>query len=274
MTPARKKATALLLAATLAAGCSGGLHPYHPNLYSVDGEIRLGKQLSRQVEQEMHVLHHTTLTRTVDEIGERLLAAAGPAFRRFPYSFKVVDSPEVNAFALPGGPIYVNMGLVEMVDSEDELAAVIAHEMSHVAARHATEMLTTQNLTNLALLVAISVIPVAIPPIALEGTRLAYVLGLLHYSRGKESEADRLGLQLMTAAGYDPAAMGTLFEKLAAQRRSMPSLVERMFSSHPLSEDRLREVRRYVAAHPHPATSTQKAASSPFAMVKEMFARD
>src|SRR5207244_2105149 len=145
-------------------GCAG-VHPYHPNFYSVDGDIRLGQQLQKEVESEVTLLRLSALTQLVNSIGQRLQESApDPAFKLFPYSFRVVDSPEVNAFALPGGPIYINSALIELCDTEDQLASVIGHEMGHVAARHATEMLTTQNLTQLALIAAVSVIPVPVPP--------------------------------------------------------------------------------------------------------------
>jgi len=160
-------------------------------------------------------------------------------------------------------------------DTEDELASVMAHEMSHVAARHATEMLTTQNLSQLAIIAAISVIPIPIPPIAWEGAKLGYVLTLLRYSRGKEAEADRLGLRLMNAAGYDPTAMASVFRKLSEQQRSLPSVVERFISSHPLSEDRMRDAERRAAELERPAATAVAAASpSTFPQVKMMFAKD
>ena len=266
---------ALAAALLLVLGCAG-VHPYHPNFYSVDGDIRLGQQLQKEVESEVTLLRLSALTQLVNSIGQRLQESApDPAFRLFPYSFRVVDSPEVNAFALPGGPIYINSALIELCDTEDQLASVIGHEMGHVAARHATEMLTTQNLTQLALIAAVSVIPVPVPPIAWEGTKLGYVLGLLRYSRGKEAEADHLGLELMNAAGYDPNEMAVVFGRLAEQQHSLPSVVERFFSSHPLSENRMRDAERRAAALPRPPNApVATARSSTFSEVNLMFAKD
>jgi len=265
-----------VLALAMLAGCAG-VHPYHPNFYSIDGDIRLGQQLQKEVDGDVTQLRLSALTQMVNGIGSRLRDASGanPAFRLFPYTFHVVDSPEVNAFALPGGPIYVNTALIEMCDTEDQLAAVLAHEMSHVAARHTTEMLTTQNLTELALIAAVSVVPVPIPPIAWEGTKLGYVLGLLKYSRGKEAEADHLGLELMYQAGYDPNEMAVVFRKLSEQQRSLPSVVERFFSSHPLSEDRMHDAERRAAALPRPADAPVATAhASTFSQVNLMFTKD
>ena len=268
------KAAALpLLLVTL--GCAG-VHRYHPNFYSVDGDIRLGQQLSKEVDSDVTLLRLSALTQMVNTIGNRLREASpNQAFRLFPYTFHVVDSPEVNAFALPGGPVYVNSALIELCDTEDQLAAVLAHEMSHVAARHATEMLTTQNLTQMALIAVVSVIPVPVPPIAWEGAKLGYVLGLLKYSRGKEEEADHLGLELMNAAGYEPGEMAVVFGLLAEQQHSLPSVVERFFSSHPLSEDRMRDAERRAAALPRPANApVATARPSTFSEVNLMFAKD
>jgi beta-barrel assembly-enhancing protease len=264
-----------VLLLVLTTSCAG-VHRYHPNFYSIDGDIRLGEQLSKEVETEMTILRLSALTQLVNNVGARLREASPyPAFRLFPYTFHVVDSPEVNAFALPGGPVYVNSGLIELCDTEDQLAAVLAHEMSHVAARHATEMLTTENITQLALIAAVSVVPVPIPPIAWEGTKLGYVLGLLKYSRGKESEADHLGLEVMNAAGYDPTEMAIVFRKLSEQQRSLPSVVERFFSTHPLSEDRMRDAERRAASLPRPANAPVATAhASTFSQVNLMFAKD
>jgi predicted Zn-dependent protease len=271
-TPTRAFSALLLAAAT---GCAG-IHPFHPNFYSVDGDIRLGQAIGKEVEQELVLLRLSALTQLVNRVGTRLQESAKePAFKLFPYSFHVVDDSEVNAFALPGGPVYINTGIIDLCETEDELAAVIGHEMSHVAARHATEMLTTTNLTEFALIAAVSVIPVPVPPVAWEGTKLAYVLGLLKYSRGKEAEADRLGLTLMNDAGYDPSAMANVFRKLSEQQRSLPTVVERFVSDHPLSENRMRDAEQLAAKLPRPADApVVTATSSSFAQVKLMFAKD
>jgi predicted Zn-dependent protease len=264
-----------LLVAALLVSCAG-VHRYHPNFYSIDGDIRLGEQLAKEVDTEVTLLRHAALQKLVNTIGKRLQEASPePAFRLFPYSFHVVDTPEINAFALPGGPIYVNTGIIELCDTEDQLASVIAHEMSHVAARHATEMLTTQNVTQLAIMAAISVIPVPIPPIAWEGAKLGYVLALLRYSRGKEDEADRLGLQLMHSAGYDATEMASVFRKISEQQRSLPSIVERFVSSHPLTDSRVRAVEHRAASLPRrQGAPVVTADSSVFSQVQLMFAKD
>lgn len=266
----------LVMGAVLIGGCTrGGIHRWHPNWYSLDQDIRLGERLSKDVEEEITVLRHASLRQLLEGMGQRLLTAPpDPAFLNFPYSFKAVDSPEINAFALPGGPIYVNSGLITLLDSEDQLAAVIAHEMSHVAARHTTEMLTTVNASNFLLLVAFTVVPVPIPTVGFEGARLAYILGLLKYSRGKEREADELGAQLMWSAGYDPQQMVTVFRRLQEERERAPSLFERLFSSHPASGDRVEDVQTQVALLGPPPTPQDLQPTVPYGQIREMFAKD
>jgi predicted Zn-dependent protease len=270
----RPLAVALLGMLTFTACTAGGVHRWHPNWYSLNQDIALGRRLTKQVEEEVSILRHTMLTQLLDGIGERLLSnPPHPAFRNFPYTFKAVDSPEINAFALPGGPIYVNSGIVTLLETEDQLASVLAHEMSHVAARHATEMLTTIQASNLLLIIAFSVIPTAVPPVALEGTRLAYLLSVLRYSRSKEEEADELGLHLMWTAGYDPREMAAVFRRFDEQRQALPTLLEALLSSHPLSSDRVHEAETRAEAlgpPPEPAASW----SVPYGQVRAMFAKD
>lgn len=272
----RRRARPFLVLLLAGAAACAGVHKFHPNFYSVDGDIRLGQAIAKEVDQELVLLRLSALTQLVNRVGTRLQeSATEPAFKLFPYSFHVVDDSEVNAFALPGGPVYINTGIIDLCESEDQLAAVVGHEMGHVAARHATEMLTTTNLTEFALIAAVSVIPVPVPPIAWEGTKLAYVLGLLKYSRGKEAEADRLGLALMNDAGYDPTEMAAVFRKLTEQQRSLPTVVERFVSNHPLSEDRMVTAERLAAKLPRRAGApVVTAPSSTFAQVKLMFAKD
>lgn len=269
-------AATILLVALAPACTGGGIHRWHPNWYSRGQDIRLGERWSTQVEEEVTLLRHASLTQLLDGIGQRLLAdPPHAAFRNFPYSFKAVDSSEINAFALPGGPIYVNTALIATAESEAQLAGVIAHEMTHVAARHATEMLTTANATGLLLMVALSVIPVGVPPLGVEGARLAHVLGLLQYSRSKESEADTLGAELMWRAGYDPREMADIFRRFEEERRTEPTVVERLISSHPVTGDRIDAIEAQSARlGPPPAPATQPPAVVPYGQVQSMFAKD
>lgn len=265
----------LVASALLLAGCfkTTGVNRYQPNLYSVDQEVGLGREMSKAIEQEMTIVRHHQLTQLVQQIGDRLQrAAVEPEFRDYPFTFKVVDSSEVNAFSLPGGPIYVNLGLVELADDEEELAGVIAHEMSHVAARHATERVTTMQLSQLALMAVLTTVGGG-PYLAMEGGRLGYVLGILKYSRGMESEADEMAVRTMARAGYDPMGMVVMFEKLAAQRLTEPVLLERLMASHPMPDDRVAAVKALIVAQGAVA-ATEDRTRSVFAKVKVPFEKD
>jgi predicted Zn-dependent protease len=267
------KRAALVLLSVWIAGCfrTTGLNRYQPNMYSVDNEVGMGQAMSKEVEKEMALVRHHRLTQLVQGIGQRLAEnAESPEFKLYPYTFKVVDSSEVNAFSLPGGPVYVNLGLVELAETEDELAAVIAHEMGHVAARHATEQMTTQDLTQLALLVTFST--VGLPPLAIEGTRLGLVLGLLRYSRGMETEADRLSLELLKSAGFDPHAMATMLQHIQDERRAEPMLLERWMSSHPLPDERVQAIKAELPEEPEDRMSHP--ASAPFERLKVLLVKD
>src|SRR5262245_52303400 len=263
--------TALVM---LATGCfrTTGLNRFQPNMYSVDQEVGMGRQMSKEVEKETTLVRHHALTQLVQGIGQRLQEHSNrPEFLLYPYTFKVVDSSEVNAFSLPGGPIYVNMGLVELADNEDELAAVIAHEMGHVAARHATEQMTTVQLSQLAMFVTLSAIG-GLPPIAMEGTRLAYILGVLRYGRGMESEADQLGLELMESAGFDPRGMEAMLKHIQEERREDPIMIERLLSSHPLPDERIAAVQDALPKDPEDRRS--RLPSPSFERMKILFVKD
>jgi predicted Zn-dependent protease len=267
------KRSAALLLLLAAAGCfrTTGLNRFQPNLYSVDQEVGLGQQMSKEVEKEVTLVRHHGLGLLVQGIGQRLVEhAVRPEFRLYPYTFKVVDSPEVNAFSLPGGPVYLDMGMVELAENEDELAAVIAHEMGHVAARHATEQMTTLQLSQMAMFITLSAVG-GVSPIALEGTRLGYILGILRYSRGMESEADDLGLELMKSAGYDPRGILGVLGHIEEERRSDPVLLERLLSSHPLPDDRIRALEGRIGEE---EDRTRSHESPSFARTKLLFAKD
>jgi predicted Zn-dependent protease len=268
------KRIAIIALVLFAPGCfrTTGLNRFQPDMYSVDQEVGMGRAMSKEVEKETTLLRHHALTQLVQGIGQRLLEHSDrPEFRLYPYTFKVVDSSEVNAFSLPGGPIYVNMGLVELAENEDELAAVIAHEMGHVAARHATEQMTTLQLSQLAMFITLSAVP-ALPPIAMEGTRLAYILGILHYGRGMESEADQLGLELMESAGFDPRGMTAMLKHIQDERREDPLMLERLLSSHPLPDERIQAVEAELPKEPEDRRSRGPSAS--FERMKVLFVKD
>jgi predicted Zn-dependent protease len=157
---------------------------------------------------------------------------------KVPFTIKVIDSDEVNAFALPGGFFYVNKGLLLAADNEAELAGVMAHEIAHVAARHAVENQKKAELTQYAILIPSIIFGGGIGQLIYQGGGFAALLGFMRFSRGAEEEADKLGVQYMYAAGYDPTAMATMFEKLEAKNKKKPGFVSKLFSTHPAPPDR------------------------------------
>jgi hypothetical protein len=184
---------------------------------------------------------------------------------KIPFTIKVVDEEVVNAFALPGGFLYVNRGLIEAAENEAEVAGVMAHEIAHVTARHGVEQQSKAQFFNYA----------SIPLIFLGGVGgyaiqsvvgLVVPLGFLKFSRGAEKEADRLGAQYMWASGYDPNALITFFEKLQGSEKRKPGTLEKLFSTHPMTGDRITEVQKLIARFPE--KNEYALSSSDFEQVK------
>ncbi len=233
--------------ALFATGCETmGVNVGQINLISPEEEVQLGKNVATEVEKEQRVLQNPALTSYVNEIGRRIVAQTGRT--DIPYTFKIIDNDkEVNAFSLPGGPVYVNSALLKYADNEAELAAVIGHEVAHVVARHATEQMTKAFGFQLLAEVALGQNPNAA---AKMGADIAGSLGMLKFSRNDELEADRLGLHYMFNAGYSPNAMTTFLEKLGKLEKERPGSVTTLFSSHPMSQQRVDAVRSEIALLP------------------------
>lgn len=234
-----KRSTALAVTFTmlLALGCgSGGGGDF--NLISVEEEWQLGNQLAQQVASEVRLSNDAALNEYVSSVGRRLVAQTPAPYNQLPWDFHVVVDPSVNAFAIPGGHVYVNTGLIATAGNASELAGVVAHEISHVVARHSTEQISRQyGLSILAGLV------LGQNPSELSQLAAQIVAGgaVARFSRDAEREADKLGIGLMASAGFNPNGMVTMFQKLLAQQQSEPSRVEQFFSTHPLTEDRVRD---------------------------------
>lgn len=211
---------------------------------SQEKEVGMGRQIAMQVEQEVKFVDDPIITEYVNRVGQNLVLHSDA---KIPFTIKVIDSDEVNAFALPGGFFYVNKGLILAADNEAEIAGVMAHEIAHVAARHAMENNGKGTLLNYGMLAGIIFGgPIASTVLQNAGGILGG-LAMLKFSRGAEHEADRLGVQYMYAAGYDPLAMATMFEKLAALNKKKPNTLTKLFSSHPQSLDRREAVLGLVA---------------------------
>lgn len=206
------------------------------NFYSVDKEIAMGRQIAEQAEQELRLVNDPVVTEYVNRVGQNLVRNSDA---KVPFTIKVVDSGEINAFALPGGFFYVNTGLILAADNEAELAGVMAHEIAHVAARHATHNMTRRDLFNM-LSVPMVFVGGPIGVAVREATEMAMPLSYMKFSRDAEREADLLGMEYSYATGYDPAAVVSLFEKLAAQEKKKKGFLARAFDSHPMTSERVR----------------------------------
>src|SRR5689334_12989348 len=205
------------------------------NFYSLEKEIALGKQLAQEVERQAKIIDDPVIAEYVNRVGQNLVRNSDA---KVPFTIKVLDSEEVNAFALPGGFFFVNSGLILKADNESELAGVMAHEIAHVAARHGTRQATRGTIINYA----------SIPLIFMggwtgyairQGAGLAIPLGFLTFSRGFEKEADFLGLQYLYKTGYDPTAFVDFFEKIQSMEKKKPGSISKVFSTHPMTDDRI-----------------------------------
>ena len=237
-------ALALLLAPLV--GCaSSGVNKGQFNLISIEDEWQLGNQLAVDLARQLRLVSDPVAQEYVDSVGRRVVAQTEMA--NLPWHFHIVDDAEINAFAIPGGHVYVNRGLIEKSPNLAAFTGALAHEISHVVARHSTEQLSKAYGIE-----AIGGAVLGQNPAVYEQI-LASILAqgaMARFSRSAESEADRLGTAYMFKAGYDPQGMVQLFQTLLAERQRRPGSVERFFASHPLTEDRLREVQKEIAGFP------------------------
>jgi beta-barrel assembly-enhancing protease len=211
--------------------------------YSLETEIKIGKQYSMQVDNSVKMVTDPVVNEYVNRIGQNLVRNSDA---QVPFTIKVIDSDEVNAFALPGGFFYVNSGLILAADEEAELAGVMAHEISHVCARHAMRQMTRANWANIGTIPLIFVgggIGYAI----YEAAGLGLPLTFMKFQRNFEAEADYLGLQYMYKTGYDPQAFISFFEKIQAKEKKKPGTIAKAFASHPQTPDRISASQKEIA---------------------------
>jgi beta-barrel assembly-enhancing protease len=213
------------------------------NWYSLETEIRMGKQYAMQVEQGVKLVQDPVVTEYVNRIGQNLVRNSDA---QVPFTIKVIDSDEVNAFALPGGFFYVNSGLILAADEEAEMAGVMAHEIAHVAARHGTRQMTRAQWANIGTIPLIF-IGGGIGYGIYEAAGLGLPLTFMKFQRNFEAEADYLGLQYMYKTGYDPQAFISFFEKIQAKEKKKPGTLAKAFASHPQTPDRIEKSQQEIA---------------------------
>jgi predicted Zn-dependent protease len=214
---------------------------------SIEKEVALGRQLASEVDRENKFIEDPIITEYVNRVGQNIVLHSDA---KVPFQIKVIDSDEVNAFALPGGFFYVNKGLILAADNEAELAGVMAHEIAHVAARHAVENAAKMQIMDYGMLAGMIVFG-GIPGMLIQNTGgLGEMLAFMRFSRSAEEEADRLGVQYLYAAGYDPNALATMFEKLSSKNKKKPGFISKAFASHPQPPDRRAASLALVARFP------------------------
>ena len=213
------------------------------NWYSVDSEIKMGKMYASEVDKSSRFITDSVVNEYVNRVGQNIVKNSDC---KVPFTIKIIDSDEINAFALPGGFFYVNSGLILNADEEAELAGVMAHETAHVCAHHAAREMTRMNYAQLG----------TIPLIFLggwtgygiyEASGLAVPMTFLMFSREFEAQADFLGVQYMYRAGYDPQAFISFFEKVQALEKRKPGLVAKAFADHPQTPDRILHSQEEIA---------------------------
>jgi len=237
------------------------------NWYSLETEIKMGKQYSMQVEQSVKLVQDPVVNEYVNRIGQNLVRNSDA---QVPFTIKVIDSDEVNAFALPGGFFYVNSGLILAADEEAELAGVMAHEIAHVAARHMTRQMTRGNWANIAT-VPLIFVGGGIGYGIYEAAGLGLPLTFMKFQRSYEAEADYLGLQYMYKTGYDPQAFISFFEKIQAKEKKKPGTLAKAFASHPQTPDRIEKSQQEIATI-LPAKAQYVVSTSEFDDVKSRLA--
>jgi predicted Zn-dependent protease len=230
------------------------------NFWSLEKEIALGKRLAQEVERQAKIVDDPIVAEYVNRVGQNLVRNSDA---KVPFTIKVVDSEEINAFALPGGFFFVNSGLILKADSESELAGVMAHEIAHVAARHGTRQATRGELAQIAMIAASIAVPYTMAGYAaMQGANLAIPMGFLVFTRKMEREADYLGLQYMYKAGYDPTSFVDFFEKVQTMEKRKPGSVAKVFATHPMTDDRIKasqdEIQTILKAKPEYVVNTSE----------------
>ncbi|MBZ5613816.1 MAG: M48 family metalloprotease [Acidobacteriia bacterium] len=212
------------------------------NWYSLETEIRMGREYAQMIDSTVKLVQDPAIIEYVNRVGQNIVRNSDA---KVPFTIRVIDASEVNAFALPGGFMYVNSGLLLATDEEAELAGVMAHEIAHVAARHAVRQMTRANFANIASIPLIFV-GGGIGYAAWSAAGIGVPMTFMKFSRGFEEEADYLGLQYMYKTGYDPQSFMVFFEKIQAKEKIKPGTMSKIFASHPSIESRIAKTQKQI----------------------------
>jgi len=228
------------------------------NWYSIETDMKMGKQYAQMVDSSSKLINDPVITEYINRIGQNIVRNSDA---QVPFTFKVIDSDVVNAFSLPGGFVYINTGTILAADEEAELAGVLAHEIAHVCARHATRQMTRAQYAGIATIPLIFV-GGGIGYAVYEASGLGLPVAFMSFQRGFEAEADYLGLQYDYKTGYDPQAFISFFEKVEAQEKRKPGFMDKTFASHPQTPDRIeasqKEIATILPARPEYTVSTSE----------------
>ncbi len=238
---ARRGAAVLALCgAASAGGCA---------TISTQQEVQLGTDYARQINQQLPMVNDRASLQYINTLGRQIAAAADP--RGIPYNFQIVNSDQINAFAVPGGWVYVNRGLIERADNVSELAGVLAHEIGHIAERHSIEQLQRQQGANTLLSILYGGIlrrnPGQVEQVGVQAAGTAVFAG---YSRDAEREADRVAVPYLVRTGYNPNGLPSFFQELLTEQQRNPSRVQQWFATHPTTQERITNVRAIIQATP------------------------
>jgi predicted Zn-dependent protease len=233
------------------------------NFYSLQKEIAIGRQMASEVDRRQRFVSDPLIIEYLNRVTQNIVINSDVAV---PVIIKVIDSSDLNAFTLPGGYLYLYRGLIEAVDNEAELAAIIAHELAHLAARHSVEKASKRHLLSLGIFPLIflggwSALLVN------QGAGLAFPINYYKFSRGAEKEADRLAAQYLWKTGYDPQGLINFFEKLQASEKKNPGVLQKILRSHPMKKDRIEEIKKLLQRFPE--LSTYQFNSSDFIATKD-----
>jgi len=246
----------VLCTALLLSGCATtGINKGQINLIGTEEEVQMGKELSAEVAKEYTIYDNPEVTAYVQSVGAKVVRVCDR--KDIEYHFAVIEKDEINAFAMPGGYVYVYTGLMKDLDDESQLAAVLAHEVGHVTARHSTERLTTLYGYQLLASLLLGDDPNFWAGLVAD---IFSTTGMLAYSRKNEYEADELGATYANAAGYDPGGMTDLLGKLAGMEQREPSKLEELLATHPPTSERLSRVKGMVAGMASTGTARNEAA--------------